>query len=156
MTFTDYEKHHLHDYIDKKGTSYTKQEIDNKVASLKSEITTQIQTALNKFSVDLQKALMKFRNEQIRDRIGGKNLTIPKTNYTWIPLLSASEIDGATNLREVVIQNVFIKRNDRYFHAKSSHVANAFTNLEFFLKLISPCITVTLTTIHRIGTWNAF
>ena len=58
MSFTDYEKYHLHDYVDKKGSSYTKQEVDNKVASLKSEITTliqsSIQTALNKFSSDIQ------------------------------------------------------------------------------------------------------
>ena len=51
MSYTDYEKHHLHDYVDKKGSSYTKQEVDNKVVSLKSEITTliqsSIQTALN-------------------------------------------------------------------------------------------------------------
>ena len=46
MTISDYERHHLHEYVDKKGTSYTKQEIDNKVASLKSEITTQIQTSM--------------------------------------------------------------------------------------------------------------
>ena len=31
MSFTDYEKHHLHDYVDKKGTSYTKsEEVDNR------------------------------------------------------------------------------------------------------------------------------
>ena len=70
--FSDYEKHHLHDYVYKKGTLYTKQEVDNEIASLytkqevdneiaslKSEITTliqsSIQTALNKFKVELQK-----------------------------------------------------------------------------------------------------
>ena len=31
-SFTDYEKHHLHKYV------YTKQEVDNKMAVLKSEI----------------------------------------------------------------------------------------------------------------------
>ena len=29
---------------------------------------------------------------------------------------------------------MYIKRTDRYHHAKSSHTANAFTNLEFFFK----------------------
>lgn len=39
-----------------------------------------------------------------------------------------------TILQEVIIQNLYIRHNDRYFHAKSSHVANAFTNLECFFK----------------------
>ena len=138
MTFTDYEKHHLHKYVDKMGSSYNKSEMDNRIAALKTEITTliqsSIQTALNKFSSDFRKAIIQFRNEQIRDRVGKKTLTIPKTNYTWIKLLDASEIDGVTTLQEIIIQNVYIRRNDRYHHAKSSHVANAFTNLEFFFK----------------------
>ena len=136
MSYTDYEKHHLHDYVVKKGTLYTKQEVDNKVASLKSEITTliqsSIQTALNKFSSDIQKAMIQFRNSQVKNRVGRKALVIPKTNYTWIKLLDASEIDGVSSLDEILIQNIYIRRNDRYHHAKSSHVANAFTNLEFF------------------------
>ena len=82
MSYTDYEKHHLHDYVDKKETLYTKQEVDNKVASLKSEITTLIQssmqTALNKFSSDIQKAMIQFRNQQVKNRVGRKQLTIPK------------------------------------------------------------------------------
>ena len=138
MSFTDYEKHHLHDYVDKKGTSYTKQEVDNKVVLLKSEITTliqsSIQTALNKCSVELQKAIIQFRNKQIRGRFGRKTLTIPKTNYTWIKLLDASEIDGATTLQDIIIQNVYIRRNDRYHHAKSDLVSSSFDQLEFFFK----------------------
>ena len=158
MSFTDYEKHHLHDYVDKKGSSYTKQEVDNKVASLKSEITTliqsSIQTALNKFSVELQKAMIRFRNQQVKNRVGRKTLMIPKTNYKWIPLLSASEIDGVSSLDEILIQNIYIPRNDRYFHAKSSHVANAFTNLEFFFsKMIFQRTTVTLIHTLRAGIW---
>ena len=35
-------------------------------------------------------------------------------------------------LDEVSIQDVYIKRTDRYHNAKSSHSASAFTNLEFF------------------------
>ena len=46
---------------------------------------------------------------------------IPKTNYTWIKLLDASEIDGVSSLDEVLIQNIYIRHNDLYFHAKSSH-----------------------------------
>ena len=70
----------------------------------------------------------------MKGRVGKKTLTIPKTNYTWIKLLDASEIDGILTLEEIIISNVYIRRNDRYHHAKSSHTANAFTNLEFFFK----------------------
>ena len=87
-----------------------------------------IQTALNKFSSDFRKALIEFRNKQIRGRVGRKSLT----NCIWIKLLDASEFDGVTTLQEIIIQNVYIKRTDRYHNAKSSHTANAFTNLEFF------------------------
>ena len=189
MSFTYYEKHHLHDYVDKKGT-YTKQEVDNQITASKTEITllmnssiqssntqmtslaqtsiqtlktqiteliqsntpnnqedpvdpgneirtliqSSIQTALNKFKVELQKSMISLRNEQARNRIGRKSLTIPKTNYTWIKLLDASEIDGITTLQEIVILNVYIRRNDRYHHAKSDLVASSFEQLEFFFK----------------------
>ena len=144
MSFTYYEKHHLHDYVDKKGTSYTKTETDNEIASSKTELTSlisssiqtlktqiteliqsnnqndpidpgseikkliqsRIQTALNKFKTELQKSMIDFRNEQVRNRIGRKSLTIPKTNYTWIKLLDSSEIDGITTLQDIVILNV--------------------------------------------------
>ena len=81
--------------------------MDNRIVALKTEITsliqTSIQTALNKFSSDFRKALIEFRNEQIRGRIGRKSLPIPKTNYTWIKLLDATEIDKVTTLQDVVI-----------------------------------------------------
>ena len=89
---------------------------------------------MNNFSSDIQKSIIEFRNEQVRNRVGRKALMIPKTNYTWIKLLDASEIDGVSSLDEILIQNIYIRRYDRYFHAKSSHVANAFTNLVFFFK----------------------
>ena len=151
MSFTDYEIYHIHDYDDKKGTSYTKQEVDNQIASLKTEITnliqsntpqgnpidseikinTLIQSALNKFKVELQKSVIEFRNEQVRNRIGRRS---PKTNYTWIKILDASEIDGITTLQDIVILNVYIRRNNRYHHAKSDLVAGSFDQLEFFFK----------------------
>ena len=146
ITFNYYEKHHLHDFVDKKGTLYTKTEIDNQTTALKTEITTlmktsiqnsntqvtatmqssiqtlktqmteliktSIQTALGKFASDIEKSIIEFRNEQIRGRICRKALTIPKTNYTWIKLLDASEIDGVATLEEIIIQNVYIRRND--------------------------------------------
>ena len=78
--------------------------------------------------------MIRFRNEQIRGRFGRKALTIPKTNYTWIKLLDASEIDGVTTLQEIIIQNVYIRRKDRYHHAKSDLVASSFNQLEFYFK----------------------
>ena len=68
----------------------------------------------------------------MKGRVGKKSLKIPKSRYTWIKLLSVSEIDGITSLDEVSIQDIYIKRTDRYHNAKSSHTANAFTNVEFF------------------------
>ena len=116
----------------------SKGQLDSVNTTIRSEITTliqsSIQTALNKFSSDFRKALIEFRNKQIRGRVGRKSLTIPKTNYTWIKLLDASEFDGVTTLQEIIIQNVYIKRTDRYHHAKSDLVANSFDQLEFFFK----------------------
>ena len=108
----------------------SKGQLDNAKTNINELIQSSIQTALNKFSTDL----FKFINNRIKGRVGKKTLTIPKTNYTWIKLLDASEIDGISTLEEIIIQNIYIRRNDRYHHAKSSHVANAFTNLEFFFK----------------------
>ena len=55
MTFTYYEQYHLHDYVDRKGTLYTKAEsdenhdtiktlIDTKLTNLKSIMDTKITT----------------------------------------------------------------------------------------------------------------
>ena len=80
----------------------------------------------------IQKSLKQYNNKRMKERIGKKSIQIPKSRYTWIKLLDVSEIDGVTSLDEVLIQDVYIKRTDRYHNAKSSHTANAFTNLEFF------------------------
>ena len=116
--------------------SNTPDEQDDPVAGAvsKSEVVLLIQTALNKFKVELQKSMISIRNEQLRNRIGRKSLTIPKTNYTWIKLLDASEIDDITTLQDIVILNVYIRRNDRYHHAKSDLVASSFEQLGFFFK----------------------
>ena len=44
-SFTDYEKHHLHNYVHKKETFYTKQAVDIKMAVLKSEIPDVVQAS---------------------------------------------------------------------------------------------------------------
>ena len=130
----------------------SKGQLDNTITNINELIKSSIQTALNKFSTDL----FKFINNRMKGRVGKKTLTIPKTNYTWIKLLDASEIDGITSLQDILIQDIFIKRTNRYHHAKSSHVANAFTNLEFFLKLIFQHTTAILMLILQIGQWIAF
>ena len=45
-SFTDYEKHHLHNYVYKKETLYTKQEVNIKMTALKSEIRLQLSETL--------------------------------------------------------------------------------------------------------------
>ena len=173
MPFNYYEKFHIHDYVDKKGTSYTKAitdgkindlknkidneittletEIDNKLAALKTEIINFIpsndpvdpaiaenamkelvQTIVQKSLKTFNNNFKKMINKRMKGRVGKKSIQIPKTNYTWKKLLSASEINGITSLDEILIQDLYIKRTDRYHNAKSSHTANAFTNLEFF------------------------
>ena len=96
--------------------------------AMKELVQTIVQKSLKKFNNNLKKMI----NKRMKGRVGKKSLQIPKSNYTWIKLLDAAEIDGVTSLDEVSIQDVYIKRTDRYHNAKSSHTASAFTNLEFF------------------------
>ena len=91
-------------------------------------VKSSIQIALNKYHTNL----IQMINKRMKGRVGKKSLIIPKTNYTWIKLLDVTEIDGVDSLDEVLIQDMYIKRTNRYHNAKSSHTANAFTNLEFY------------------------
>ena len=164
MSFTEYEIFHLHENVDKKGVCYTKSKVDEIIDTLKTEILSKIpQLPQNIPSNDpmdpslitqavleniepliiekmeeqeqqIFEAIMIFRNDQVKNRVGRKSLTIPKTPYTWIPLLKASDIQGITTLQEIIIINTYIRRNDRYHHAKSDLVASQFNQLEFFFK----------------------
>ena len=96
--------------------------------AIKELVQTIVQKSVKKYNNNLRKMI----NKRMKGRVGKKSLTIPKTNYTWIKLLDVAEIDGVTSLDEVLIQDLYIKRTDRYHNAKSSHTASAFTNLEFF------------------------
>ena len=96
--------------------------------AVKELVQSSIKKSLKQFNNNLKKMI----NKRMKGRVGKKSLTIPKSNYTWIKLLDATEIDGITSLDEVLIQDVYIKITDRYHNAKSLHTANAFTNLEFF------------------------
>ena len=104
--------------------------VDPSVAenAIKELVEATIQKSLKQYNNNLKKMI----NKQIKGRVGKKSLTIHKTNNTWIKLLDFTEIDGITSLDEVLIQDMYIKSTDRYHNAKSSHTANAFTNLEFF------------------------
>ena len=164
MSFTEYEIFHLHENVDKKGVCYTKSKVDEIIDTLKTEILSKIpQLPQNIPSNDpmdpslitqavleniepliiekmkeqeqqIFEAIMIFRNDQVKNRVGRKSLTIPKTPYTWIPLLKASDIQGIATLQEIIIINTYIRRNDRYHHAKSDLVASQFNQLEFFFK----------------------
>ena len=61
-------------------------------------------------------------------------LTIPKTINTWLKLFDNTDIgDGVTDLNNVVVLNVWIKRWDRYHNGKSALLEGAFNNsIEFF------------------------
>ena len=96
--------------------------------AIKELVQSSIQTALKKYNNNLKKMI----NKRMKGRVGKKSLVIPKTNHTWIKLLDVAEIDGVSSFDEVLIQDLYIKRTDRYHNAKSSHTASAFTNLEFF------------------------
>ena len=104
--------------------------IDPSIAenAMKEFVQSSIQIALNKYHTNLTQMI----NKRMKGRVGKKSLIIPKTNYTWIKLLDVTEIDDVDSLDEVLIQDMYIKRTNRYHNAKSSHTANAFTNLEFF------------------------
>ena len=59
-SFTDYEKHHLHNYVYKKETLYAKQEVDIKMTALKSEIRLQLSETLFWESYQLADCLYKI------------------------------------------------------------------------------------------------
>ena len=107
--------------------------IQEAVNNLKSEITTQIQTSMKTHEAKILTQMLNFRNEQIKNRIQRKYLTIPKAVHKFLNILDKSDVDDVTDLKNVIILNVWIQRYDRYHHAKSELVAEAFGNLEFFL-----------------------
>ena len=140
-SFTDYEKHHLHNYIYKKGDLYNKTEIDNKLLALQNSITTSINNLKSQITTELQTheakiltQMLNFRNEQIENRIQKKYLKIPKTVNTVLKLFDNTDVgDGVVDLKNVIILNVWIRRFDRYHHAKSALLERDFNNtIEFF------------------------
>lgn len=94
------------------------------------EVDKRITTWLSNFKSELVKGVDEYLNNQVAMRIGRKAGTIPKTNYIWIKFLSKDNIDGINTLQEIIVTDTYIRRFDRYFHAKSEHVARTFNNLE--------------------------
>ena len=140
-SFTDYEKHHLHNYVYKKEDLYDKTEIDNKLLVLQNSITTAVNNLKSQITTELQThdakiltQMLNFRNEQIKNRIQRKYLTIPKTINTWLKLFDNTDVgDGVVDLNNVIVLNVWIKRWDRYHHSKSAILEKDFNNsIEFF------------------------
>ena len=78
--------------------------------------------------------MLNFRNEQIKNRIQRKYLTIPKTPHQWIKLFDNTDVgDGVLDLKNVIILNVWIRRYDRFHNAKSALLEKDFNNsIEFF------------------------
>ena len=93
--------------ISNDNQNYSKSEIDKMFSELKNSI--------NNFII--------FKT---------KSLTIPKQNYKWHLLLSASEITGIDTLQEIFITNVYIKRTTKFHDIESDYVGNSFSQLELF------------------------
>ena len=94
--------------------------------------------------------MIKFRNEQIKNRIQRKYLTIPKESYKWLTLLNKSDVsEDAIDLKNIIILNVWIQRTNRYHHSKSELVDEAFCSLEFFTYLLTICTTVVIQVTGR-------
>jgi len=93
-----------------------------------------IPTELQTHEAKILTQMLNFRNEQIKNRIQRKKLTIPKTINTWLKLFDYTDVgDGVADLNNVIILNVWIRRWERYHNAKSALLEKDFGNtIEFF------------------------
>ena len=105
---------------------------DDPMDAIMVAVESKIATLLNAFKAELVEGVNEYLNNQVAMRIGRKSGTIPKTNYTWIKLLSKDDIKGINTLQEIIVINTYIRRNDRYHHSKSDLVSSSFDQLEFF------------------------
>ena len=64
MTFTYYEQYHLHDYVDRKGTSYTKAESDENHDTIKT-LKTEMDKTLAALKIEMDKTLAALKIEII-------------------------------------------------------------------------------------------
>ena len=118
------------DQLDTNTREYT----DNKLSALQSSINTSITALFKAHEAKILTQMLNFRNEQIKNRIQRKYLTIPKTINVWIKLFHNTDVgDGVSDLKNIVILNTWIKRWDRYHNGKSSLLEKDFDNsIEFF------------------------
>ena len=100
--------------------------------AIMTAVESKITALLNAFKSELVEGVDEYLNNQVAMRIGRKSGTIPKTNYTWIKLLSKDDIKGINTLQEIIVTNTYIRRNDRYHHSKSDLASSSFYQLEFF------------------------
>ena len=105
---------------------------DDPMDAITAAVDKRINTWLTNFKAELVQGVDEYLNNQVAMRIGRKSGTIPKTNYTWIKLLSKDDIEGINTLQEIIVINTYIRRNDRYHHSKSDLVSSSFDQLEFF------------------------
>ena len=105
---------------------------DDPMDAIMVAVEAKITKLLNDFKAELVQGVDEYLNNQVAMRIGRKSGTIPKTNYTWIKLLSKDDIAGINTLQEIIVTNTYIRRNDRYHHSKSDLVSSSFDQLEFF------------------------
>ena len=97
------------------------------------ELQTKINNVIKLTETKIFQKILSFRNEQIKNSFHKKNIKIPKIVNRHITLLDANDIKNVEDLTDIVILNVWIKRWDRYHHAKSALTEAAFNNsLEFF------------------------
>ena len=113
----------------------------NQLDGLDTKITTAITILKSQITADLQAheakimtQMLNFRNEQVKNRIQRKYLTIPKTINTWLKLFDNTDVgDGIVDLKDVIVLNVWIKRWDRYHNGKSALLEKDFNNsIELF------------------------
>ena len=105
---------------------------DDPMDAIMVAVEAKITKLLNAFKAELVEGVNEYLNNQVAMRIGRKSGTIPKTNYQWIKLLSKDDIEGINTLKEIIVTNTYIRRNDRYHHSKSDLVSSSFGQLEFF------------------------
>ena len=111
-----------------------KKQLNNAISDLQILLNNTIQNLIKQHEAKILTQMFNFRNEQIKNRIQRKYLTIPKTINVWIKLLDNTDVgDNVTNLKNVIILNVWIKRWNRYHNAKSALLEKDFGNsIEFF------------------------
>ena len=85
----DYEKHHLQDYVDKKGTSYTKTETDNEITASKTEMTSLLQTSIQTLKNQIIELIQPNTPNNEDDPIdpGNKNIITKSEAITLIQIV---------------------------------------------------------------------